>query len=212
MENFQTILENFDEGFLEEDNEALGGELESPINEDSEDVEKEIIQEWSNLHEEPTCEGKKGFPDMTFHITHDYQQVDLPQIQQTPQDINMNATSTNKTKPKSEWLRLKIRCNDRNICIRVKPWTKFGRVKKKFSKRSGKPKSSFCLTYQGKAIEVDDTPRTLGMTMMKLKKNRRIKIKAVDLPSIGEFDMIGLSDMFSDEDLNGLHQLAMHSN
>ena len=160
MENFQTILENFDEGFLEEDNEALD-ELVIPINEDSEDVEKEIMQEWSNLHEEPTCEGKKGFPDMTFHITHDYQQVDLPQIK----DINMNATSTNKTQPKSEWLRLKIRCNDRNICIRVKPWTKFGRVKKKVSKRSGKPKSSFCLTYQGKAIEVDDTPRTLGMTM-----------------------------------------------
>ena len=207
MENFQTILENFDEGFLEEDNEALD-ELVSPINEDSEDVEKEIMQEWSNLHEEPTCEGKKGFPDMTFHITHDYQQVDLPQIK----DINMNATSTNKTKAKSEWLRLKIRCNDRNICIRVKSWTKFGRVKKKFSKRSGKPKSSFCLTYQGKAIEVDDTPMTLGMTMMKLKKNQRIKIEAVDLPSIDEFDLIAMSDMFSDEDLNGLCQLAMNPN
>ena len=208
MDNFQTILENSDEGFLEEDNETLGGELVSTINEDFEDVEKEIMQEWSNLHEEPTCEGKKGFPDMTFHITHDYQQVDLPQIK----DINMNATSTNKTKPKSEWLRLKIRCNDRNICIRVKPWTKFGRVKKKVSKSSGKPKSSFCLTYQGKAIEVDDTPMTLGMTMMKLKNNQRIKIEAVDLPSIDEFDLIALSDMFSDEDLNGLCQLAMHPN
>ena len=107
----------------------------------------------------------------------------------------MDPTSTNQAQLESEWMRLKIR----NICIRVKPWTKFGRVKKKFSKISSKPKYSFCLTYQGKAIEVDDTPMTLGMTMMKLKKNQRIKIKAVDLPSIDEFDLIALSlriDMF----------------
>ena len=120
----------------------------------------------------------------------------------------MDPTSTNQAQLESEWMRLKIR----NICIRVKPWTKFGRVKKKLSKRSGKPKSSFCLTYQGKAIEVDDTPMTLGMTMMKLKNNQRIKIEAVDLPSIDEFDLIALSDMFSDEDLNGLCQLAMNPN
>ena len=81
----------------------------------------------------------------------------------------MDATSTNQAQLESEWMRLKIR----NICLRVKPWKKFGRVKKKFSKRSGKPKSSFCLTYQGKAIEVDDTPMTLGMTMIKLKKKQQ---------------------------------------
>ena len=120
----------------------------------------------------------------------------------------MDATSTNQAQLESEWMRLKIR----NICIRVKPWTKFGRVKKKFSKISSKPKYSFCLTYQGKAIEVDDTPMTLGMTMMKLKNNQRIKIEAVDLPSIDEFDLIALSDMFSDEHLNGLCQLAMNPN
>ena len=87
----------------------------------------------------------------------------------------------------------------------MKPWTKFRKVKKRFSVRSGKPKSSFLLAYQGKVIQADDTPLTIGMKLTKT----RIKIEVMDLPSIDEYDLIGLSTMFSIKDLNGLSQLAM---
>ena len=117
----------------------------------------------------------------------------------------MTTTATNQLK--IEWLRLKIRCNGQNFGIKVKPWTQFRKVKKRFSIRSGKPKSSFLLAYQGKEIQANDTPLTLGLRMTKT----RIKIAVVDLPSIDEYDLIGLFPMFSIKDLNGLSQLAMNS-
>ena len=117
----------------------------------------------------------------------------------------MTTTATNQLK--MEWLRLKIRCNGQNFGIKVKPWTQFRKVKKRFSIRSGKPKSSFLLAYQGKEIQANDTPLTLGLRMTKT----RIKIAVVDLPSIDEYDLIGLFPMFSIKDLNGLSQLAMNS-
>ena len=117
----------------------------------------------------------------------------------------MSTTVTNQFKGK--WLRLKLRCNGQNFGIKMKPWTKFRKVKKRFSVRSGKPKSSFLLAYQGKVIQADDTPLTIGMKLTKT----RIKIEVMDLPSIDEFDLIGLSTLFSIKDLNGLSQLAMNS-
>ena len=114
-----------------------------------------------------------------------------------------------------EYFKLKIRrqrcqrCQRKNFYFKVTATDKLIRVHRRFSKLSGIPARSFVLTFNGRTIQPDDTPLTLGMRM---EGDKRIKIEYRLLPTIGDFDLLGLSDIFPEEQLFGLSRVPWSKN
>lgn len=111
-----------------------------------------------------------------------------------------------------EYFKLKIRrqrCQRKNFYFKVTATDKLIRVHRRFSKLSGIPARSFVLTFNGRVIQPDDTPLTLEMRM---EGDKRIKIEYSPLPTINDFDLLGLSDIFPEEQLFGLSRVPWSKN